>query len=120
MFSSRKAKNLINIIHERCFRIVRGDSARNIKNLLEKIKITIHQRNLQLPMTDVYKVINGHSPPIMGNFLDLKKIHPIEEMLKLYEIKAKNSKIWLEDNILQNTSPLDKSPRGIQTRKFFE
>ena len=34
--------------------------------------------------------------------------------------KQKNSKIWLEDNILLNTSPLGKFPRGIQTRKFFE
>ena len=56
--------------------MVRGDSARNIKNLLEKIKITIHQRNLQLSMTDVYKVINGHSPPIMGNFLRFKENTP--------------------------------------------
>ena len=69
MFSSRKANNLINRIHERSIRIVSGDNESNFENLLEKNKeITIHQRNLQVLMTEVFKIINGYTPPIMDNF----------------------------------------------------
>ena len=63
MFSSRKANNLINRIHERSIRIVSGDNESNFENLLEKNKdITIHQRNLQVKVIKVLKIINGYAP----------------------------------------------------------
>ena len=31
--------------------------------------MTIHQRNLQVLMTETYKIVNGMSPPIMETFL---------------------------------------------------
>ena len=69
MFSSRKSNNLINRIHERSIRIVSSDNESNFENLLEKNKeITIHQRNLQILMIEVFKIINGYAPPIMDNF----------------------------------------------------
>ena len=73
MFSSRKA-NFINRIHERSIQIVSGYNESNIENLLEKNKeITIHQRNLQVLMTEVYKIINGCAPSIMVNFFIFKE-----------------------------------------------
>ena len=69
MFSSRKSNNLINKIHERSIRIVSSDNYSNFENLLEKNKeISIHQRNLQIVMIEVFKIINGYAPPIMDNF----------------------------------------------------
>lgn len=57
MFSSIKANNLINRIYE---------MKDLFENLLEKNKeITIHQRNLQVLMTEVYKIINRSSPQII-------------------------------------------------------
>ena len=74
MFSSRKANNLINRIHERSIRIVSGDNESNFENLLEKNKeITIHQRNLQVLMIEVFKIINRYAPPIMDNFFIFKE-----------------------------------------------
>ena len=50
----------------------------NFENVLEKNKkITIHQRNLQVLMTEVYKIINGYAPPIMDNFSYLEEIRTI-------------------------------------------
>ena len=67
--SSRKTNNLINRIHERPIRIVSGDSESNFEILLEKNNgITIHQRNLQVLITEVYKIINEYAPPVMDNF----------------------------------------------------
>ena len=69
MFSSRKTNTLITRIHERPIRIVSGDNESNFENLLQKNKeITIHQRNLQVLMTELFKIINGYVPPIMDNF----------------------------------------------------
>ena len=69
MFSSREANKLINRVHERSIRIVSNYNASNFENLLEENKeITIHQRNLQVLMIEVYKIINGYAPPIMDNF----------------------------------------------------
>ena len=69
MFSSRKSNKLINRIHERSIRIVSSDNESSFENLLEKHKeITIHQRNLQILMIEVFKIINGCAPPIMDNF----------------------------------------------------
>ena len=73
-FSSRKANNLINRIHERSIRIISGNNVSTFENLLEEHKeITIHQRNLQVLMTEVYKIINGYAPPIMENFFKFRE-----------------------------------------------
>ena len=70
MLSSRKANNLINRIHERSVRIVSGDNESDFEDLLEKNKeIAIHQRNLQVLMIEVFKIMTGNDPPIMGNFV---------------------------------------------------
>ena len=74
MFCSRKSNNLINKAHERSLRIGSGDNHSSFKSLLRKHKeITIHQRNLQVLMTETYKIINGLSPPIMEIFFILRE-----------------------------------------------
>ena len=74
MFCSRKSNNLINKVHERSLRIVSGDNHSSFKSLLSKYKeIAIHQRNLQVLMTETYGIINGLSLPIMENFFILRE-----------------------------------------------
>ena len=65
MFSSRKANNLVNRIHERFIQIVSRNNESNFENLLLKI---ICQRNLLVLIIEVCKIINGYAPPIMGKF----------------------------------------------------
>ena len=61
-FSSRKSNNLMNImnkVHERSLRIVSCDN-RSFKSLLSMCKeITIYQINLQVLMTETYKIIEN-------------------------------------------------------------
>ena len=65
MSSSRKSNNLINKEQERSLRKVRGDNDSSFKSLLSTCEeITIHQRNLQVLMTEAYKNVNGISPPV--------------------------------------------------------
>ena len=58
MFCTRKSNNLINKIHERSFRIVTHDKNGNFEDLLKSNnQITVHQKNLQVLMTKVFKIM---------------------------------------------------------------
>ena len=68
MFCSRQSNNLINKVHERGLRLTYRDGTKDFQQILrEQNEITIHQRNLQVLMTEVYKIVNGIAPPIMNS-----------------------------------------------------
>ena len=59
MFCPRRSNNLINIVQERALRIAYNDQQTDFKSLLSNHnEITIHQRNLQVLMIEIYKIIN--------------------------------------------------------------
>ena len=69
MFSSRRSNNLINKVHKRSLRLITNDENSSFETLLQNINdITVHQRNLQILMTEVYKIIKGEAPAMMKNF----------------------------------------------------
>ena len=56
MFDSRKINNRINSLHKRALRVVYRDYKATFSELLSKDKsVTIHQRNLQLLATEIFK-----------------------------------------------------------------
>ena len=70
MFSSRKSKNLINKIRDWSLRIISDDKESDLQALLEKPnQLTIHQRNLQVLMIEVYKTLNSYTLSSMENLL---------------------------------------------------
>ena len=67
MFHSRKMNNKINGLHERALRIAYKDFCSGFAALLEKDRsVTIHEKNLQLLMTEMFKTINNQSPTFMN------------------------------------------------------
>ena len=67
MFCFRQSNNLINKVHERALKLIYQDNS-NFEVLLEKQHdFSIHQRNLQVLMTEIYKIVNGIAPPIMNS-----------------------------------------------------
>ena len=59
MFHSRKLNHRINNIHERALRIVFRDYESTFQQLLKQNKsVSIHQRNLQIPATKIFKTKN--------------------------------------------------------------
>ena len=67
MFHSRKLNSRVNQLHERALRIVYQDYASSFTELLEKDNsTTIHNRNIQLLATELFKVKNGLLPPFMN------------------------------------------------------
>ena len=82
MNNSRTLNNKINRIHERSLRVVYNDKKATFKELLDKDKaVSIHTRNLQILVTEMFKVKIGESPSIMheifqvddSNYFNLRK-----------------------------------------------
>ena len=69
MFSSRRSNNLINRIHERSLRTVYD----TISTFREFTSLSIHHKNIQILTTEVYKVVNKISPPIMKTFFNFRE-----------------------------------------------
>ena len=66
MFHSRRLNNRINHIHERALRIIYQDYNSSFKELLRKdSSLTIHQKNLNLLVTEMFKVKIGCASDIM-------------------------------------------------------
>ena len=66
MFHSRKLNKSINKIQERALRITYKDAESTYSELLEKdCAATIHTKNLQLLMTEMYKTKKGLNPSFM-------------------------------------------------------
>ena len=66
----------INRLHERFLRIIYNDKQSSFKMLLEKdSSVSIHDKNIQCLTTEMYKVSNGLSPPIVSNIFTQKNCH---------------------------------------------
>ena len=69
MRHSRTNNSKINRLHERCLRIVCNDKQSSFNELLEKDgSVSIHMRNIQIPTSEMYKLVNNLSPPIIIEF----------------------------------------------------
>ena len=69
IFRGRKLNNHIKNLHELALRIVYTDCKSHFKDLLKKdTSISIHQKNLQILATEIYKTKNGLNPKIMDEF----------------------------------------------------
>ena len=75
MFHSRKLNNRINNIHERAVRIVYRDYESTFQQLLKQNKsVSIHQRNLQILATEIFKTKNGLNAVIMEDVFNFKNL----------------------------------------------
>ena len=78
MFHNRTLNNKINRIHERALRIVYRDKTSNFTELLQKDNaVTVHQRNLQVLATDIYKVKMDLAPQLVKELFPQVLMHII-------------------------------------------
>ena len=74
MFCPRRSSNLINKVQERALCMTYNDQLTDFKSLLSNHnEITIHQRNLQVLMTEIYKIINHIASPIMPSLFEIRE-----------------------------------------------
>ena len=70
MFHIRQLNKKINKIQERALRITYKHAESTYSEVLEKdFAVTIHTKNLQLLMTEMYKTKNGLNPSFMQEIL---------------------------------------------------
>ena len=74
MCHSRENKRKINQLHEWCLRTVYNDKQSSFNELLEKDgSVSIHERNLQVLATEMYKISNGLSTPLMKDIFPINR-----------------------------------------------
>ena len=67
MLCFSQSNNLINEVHERALKLIYRDNC-NFEVLLGKQHdFSIHQRNLQILMNEIHKIVNGIVSPIMSS-----------------------------------------------------
>ena len=74
MCHSRALNNKINRLHKRCLRLICNDNQLAFEELLEKNdSVSIHIRNLQTLVIEMYKVMNGGSSEIMKEIFRIRE-----------------------------------------------
>ena len=102
IFCSRKINTRIDRIHGRALRTVYSDIISTFKELLNRDKsVTIHVRNLQVLVTEIFKVINGLASDIM------KTVFPMREQIR-----------YLSQNIFENSN-IFTTKFGIESLAHF-
>ena len=63
------------MLHERCLRVIYNDKQSSLEMLFENdSSVSIHDRNIQCLVTEMYKVSNGLSPPVVRNIFTQKNV----------------------------------------------
>ena len=98
MFHSRKLNNRINTIQERALRLVYKDKKSNFQKLLEiDNSVTIHERNLQILVTEIFKIKQSLSPEIMNSIFIQRNIpYSLRKMIEHETNAPKTSKYGTE------------------------
>ena len=133
MFHSRELNYCINRIHERALRLVYQDNSLSFAELLEKDNsVTIHQRNLQVLATKIFRLKNGLAPEIMKKVFEIQNpaynfrsetIHFKRENVKtthygIQLVRYLGPKIWdMVPNNIKNCSSLNKFKNSIKSWK---
>ena len=74
MCHNRMLNNRIKRLHERCLRIIYNDKHTSFEELLEKDKsVSIHQKNLQVLATEIFKIYWETSPEITQDIFSIRK-----------------------------------------------
>ena len=72
MFHSRSLNNKVNPMHERALRLVYQNNLSFSELLHLDNSVTVHQKNLQVLVTEIYRVKNGIAPAIMNDIFELQ------------------------------------------------
>ena len=68
IFCFRQSNNLINKVHERAIKLIYQGNC-YFEVLLEKHHdFSVHQKNLQVLVTEIYKIVNGIPSPKINEF----------------------------------------------------
>ena len=111
MCHSRSNNGKINRLQERCLRIIYSDKQSSFETLLEKDgSVSVHNRNLQVLATEMYKIKKDLSPFIITEFFEQRNesnttsltLRPLKE-LSFHYPSNKNSVSSVGKNLIPAT-----------------
>ena len=90
MCHSRSKNRKINMLHERCIRIIYNDNQSSFTELLNKDNSApIHIRNIQRLAIEMFRFYNGFSPLLMNNIFKLKAENSLRQVSEFSEPMVK-------------------------------
>ena len=121
MFHSRQLNKNINKIHERALRITYKDAESTYIELLEKdCAVTIHTKNLQLLMTEMYKTKNGLNPSFMREiFCENATHYNLRNNKEFVQPGVKSVSNWTESVRLKGPQLWQMLPPTIRNSESF-
>ena len=98
MFSSKESNTKIEKLHKRALQIIHDDFSSPYETLLlYDNSTTIHKRNLQFLMTEIFKTINNENPPFMKEiFVREDSVYNLRCMFRLKVPRVSTTKNGLE------------------------
>ena len=97
MFCRRRSSNLINKVQEKVLCITYSHQLTDLKSLLSNHnEITIRSRNLQVLMTEIYKIINHIPPPIMSYLFEMRENTHNTRYFQVLSIESRRINYGLE------------------------
>ena len=126
MCHNRSYNNRINQLHERSLRMVYNDKWSSFEDLLRKDgSVSIHVKNIQVLMTEMYKVKNNLAPILLSEVFKLKPTSTYNlRTVGEFEIRRVRTTNFGTESLsflgpkLWNTVPL--SIRNVETLKEFK
>ena len=112
MIHNRKLNKKINKVHERALRMAYGDHKTSFLERLNIDKsVTIHQRNLQYLLIEIYKVKKSISPTIMNEIFQFHE-NPIYELKSGVHLPSRNSRtvFFSTESIINLGAKLEYDP----------
>ena len=88
-------------MHERALRIVLNDHISDFETMLRNMNdITIHHRNIQTLMIELFKIKCDLAPPIIDSLLNRRTIYHNFRNLQVLVGKKENCVLWFRNNKL--------------------
>ena len=124
MFCGKAANKSINRLHKRALRVLYRDYDASFEDLLRRSgELTIHCKNLQKLMLEIYKSINAACPSFMSEFFIPKDIqydlrtNNLLQLPKNNTVAYGNNSLSFRGSILWNTLP-DTIKAAQNTKQF--
>ena len=98
MFHTKELNNRINSLCEKALRLTHQNRNSSFDELVKLESVSIHCRNLQYLLTEIYKIKMGLSPPIMNGILNLDQnaFYNLRSIVTVTRTNIRTNKFGLE------------------------
>ena len=116
MFPSRESNIKIEKLHKRALQILHDDFSSLYETLLlYDNSTTIHKRNLQFLMTEIFKTINNKNPPFMKEiFVREDSVYNLRCMFRLKVLRVLTIKNGLETISFRGSQIWNLLPKNLK------